>query len=187
MCYLFCGSSENLTEGAQEFVTSQGKLVLASEGRVIAQAGDLNRFAVTGAETNGKYAVWEAIVPPGGGPPLHEHSREEEAFYILEGEVACQVGERQILAAAGSFVHLPMGIPHRFRNESNTTARILITVVPAGLENMFFETGVELPVGTQEVPPQSVEQRQAEAARILQAAPKYGIRFVKSANSGGMG
>ena len=58
-----------------------------TEGRTIAVVGDVYRFLATGADTNGKYAMWEAIVPPGGGPPPHVHSREEEGFYILEGEI----------------------------------------------------------------------------------------------------
>ncbi|MEQ8788802.1 MAG: cupin domain-containing protein [Pirellulaceae bacterium] len=58
-----------------------------SEGRRIGVVGDLYRFLATGEETGGKYAMWEAIVPPGGGPPPHIHSREEESFYVLEGQM----------------------------------------------------------------------------------------------------
>ena len=60
-------------------------------GRTVAVVGDVYRFLVTGDETNGKYALWEAIVPPGGGPPPHVHSREEEGFYILAGEITFTV------------------------------------------------------------------------------------------------
>jgi uncharacterized cupin superfamily protein len=45
------------------------------------------RFLATGEDTNGKYALWEAILPPGGGPPSHVHSRDEEGFHVLEGEI----------------------------------------------------------------------------------------------------
>jgi len=54
------------------------------------------RFLATGENTNGKYAIWEAIVPPGGGPPPHVHSREEEGFYILEGEITLHAGDKQV-------------------------------------------------------------------------------------------
>jgi mannose-6-phosphate isomerase-like protein (cupin superfamily) len=57
----------------------------STQGRTIAVVGDVYRFLATGEDTNGKYALFEAIVPPGGGPPPHVHSREEEGFYILEG------------------------------------------------------------------------------------------------------
>ena len=54
------------------------------QGRIVAVLGDVYRFLATGEDTDGKYALWEATVPPGGGPPPHVHSREEEGFYILE-------------------------------------------------------------------------------------------------------
>ena len=66
-----------------------------AEGRTIAVVGDVYRFLATGEDTNGKYAMWEAVVPPGGGPPPHVHSREEEGFYVLEGEIKLTVGGTQ--------------------------------------------------------------------------------------------
>src|SRR5437870_11422312 len=117
------------------------------EGRTIAVVGDVYRFLATGDDTNGKYALWEAIVPPGGGPPPHVHSREEEGFYVLEGEIAFQAGEEQIGATAGTFVNMPGGMPHSFKNKSGQRVRMLIWLAPAGLEKMFFEIGVPLAEG----------------------------------------
>jgi quercetin dioxygenase-like cupin family protein len=113
----------------------------AATGKAVSVVGDLYRFLATGDETNGKYAIWEAIVPPGGGPPPHTHSREEEGFYILEGEITFQVGEQRFTAGPGTFANMPIGSLHSFRNESRTTARMLISIAPAGLEQMFFEVG----------------------------------------------
>ena len=59
----------------------------ADQVRVMFGAGDEYRFLATGKETDGGYFLVEAIVPPGGGPPLHTQTREEEAFYVLEGEL----------------------------------------------------------------------------------------------------
>ena len=67
----------------------------AAEGRTIAVVGDVYSFLATGDDTDGKYAMFEAIVPPGGGPPPHVHSREEEGFYVLEGAVTLRVGEQR--------------------------------------------------------------------------------------------
>ena len=72
---------------------------IAAQGRTVAVVGDVYRFLATGEDTNGKYALWEAIVPPGGGPPPHVHSREEEGFYVLEGEITVQVGDKRLVAA----------------------------------------------------------------------------------------
>ncbi len=89
------------------------------EGRTIAVVGDVYRFLVTGEDTNGKYALWEAIVPPGGGPPPHVHSREEEGFYILEGEITFTINGERLVATAGMFANMPVGTPHSFKNESD--------------------------------------------------------------------
>src|ERR1700683_83277 len=104
------------------------------EGRTIAVVGDVYRFLATSEDTNGKYALWEALVPPGGGPPPHVHSREEEGFYVLEGEITLQIGDERIVATAGMFANMPIGTLHSFKNESDKQAKMLISVAPAGLE-----------------------------------------------------
>src|ERR1700676_3488265 len=144
-----------------------------TEGRTIAVVGDIYRFLAIGDDTNGKYAMWEAIVPPGGGPPPHVHSREEEGFYILEGEITVQVGEERIVATAGMFANMPVGTPHSFKNESSQPARMLISVAPAGLEKMFFEFGVPVAEGATTAPPPT----KAEIEKLLEVAPQYGIEI----------
>jgi quercetin dioxygenase-like cupin family protein len=134
--------------------------------------GDLYRFLATGEETEGKYAMWEATVPPGGGPPQHVHSREEEAFYVLEGEIEFYHGDERIVAPAGTFLNMPVGSLHRFHNATDRPARMLITIAPAGLERMFFETGVPVALGDP-IPPPSA----AEIARLIAAAPSYGVEI----------
>src|SRR5271170_6975468 len=105
-----------------------------TEGRTIAVVGDVYRFLATGDDTNGKYALWEAIVPPGGGPPPHVHSREEEGFYILEGEITFHIGDERIVATAGMFANMPVGTPHSVKNERSKPAKRLISVAPAGIK-----------------------------------------------------
>lgn len=142
-----------------------------TEGRTIAVVGDVYRFLATGEDTNGKYAMWEAIVPPGGGPPPHVHSREEEGFYILEGEITFQIGDQRLVATAGMFANMPVGTPHAFKNESGKPAKMLISVAPAGLEKMFFEFGVLVAQGATTAPPPT----KAEIEKLLEVAPRYGI------------
>lgn len=144
------------------------------EGRTIAIVGDVYRFLATGENTNGTYALWEAIVPPGGGPPPHVHSREEEAFYVLEGEIVFTANGERMTAKAGTFANMPVGVPHSFKNESDRPAKMLISIAPAGLEGMFFEVGVPLAEGaTTALPP-----THAEIEKLLAAAPKYGIEIL---------
>jgi quercetin dioxygenase-like cupin family protein len=142
-------------------------------GRAVAVVGDVYRFLATGEDTGGRYALWEAVVPPGGGPPPHVHSREEEGFYVLDGEITFTIGDKRLVAGAGTFANLPAGTPHSFKNESGRPARMLISVAPAGLEQMFFEFGVPLPEGSTTALPPTKE----EIERLLAVAPKYGIEI----------
>ncbi len=144
-----------------------------TEGRTIAVVGDVYRFLVTGDDTNGKYALWEAIVPPGGGPPPHVHSREEEGFYVLEGEITFTVNGERIVATEGMFANMPVGTPHSFKNESERPAKMLISVAPAGLEKMFFEVGVPVAQGATTAAPPTKD----EIEKLLAVAPTYGIEI----------
>lgn len=152
---------------------NQPTLRTTAQVRAVALVGDVYRFLATGEDTDGKYALWEALVPPGGGPPPHVHSREEEGFYVLEGEVTFTINGEQVVATAGTFSNMPVGTPHAFENESDRPARMLISVAPAGLEWMFSEVGVPLDEGATTALPPAHE----EIERLLAAAPRYGIEI----------
>jgi len=136
---------------------------------------------IHGRDTGGVISAVESHDVPGGGPPPHIHSREEEGFYVLEGEISVTVGEEHFIVQAGMFANMPVGSLHSFKNESQTTARMLISVAPAGLEKMFFEVGVPLAVGATTAPPPTKE----EIAKMLAVAARYGveIRMPKSGPS----
>lgn len=152
---------------------TQAVIKQQGQGRTIAVVGDVYRFLATGEDTDGKYALFEAIVPPGGGPPPHVHSREEEGFYILEGEITFTIDGKQVIATTGTFANMPVGTPHSFKNESSRPAKMLISVAPAGLEKMFFEFGVPVPQGATTAPSPSKE----EIEKLLAIAPRYGIEI----------
>ena len=155
-------------------MTRQPVIRNPAEGRTVAVVGDVYRFLATVDDTGGKYAMWEAIVPPGGGPPPHVHSREEESFYVLEGEITFHVAGERLVAQAGMFANMPIGVPHSFKNDSGQPARMIISVAPAGLEQMFFDVGVELPAGSTSALPPS----KAEIEKLLTIAPNYGVEIM---------
>ncbi|MUL80694.1 MULTISPECIES: cupin domain-containing protein [unclassified Mycolicibacterium] len=113
-------------------------------GLRVASGGIAYRFLATGAETNGRYSLFEATLRPGEGAPFHVHSREEEGFFVLTGEVVFYTERDRIAAAAGTFVNASIGDVRGFRNEADVVARMLILEAPSGLEEMFLEDGTVL-------------------------------------------
>ena len=100
-------------------------------------AGDEYRFLATGEHTDGSYFLMEAVVPPGAGPPPHIQARDEEMFYVLEGSLRFRVGDQRLDAGPGTLLHVPKGVLHNFRNETDSDARMLLMFAPAGIEKMF--------------------------------------------------
>ena len=141
----------------------------ADAARVVLGAGDEYRYLATGGDTDGQYFLVEAIVPPGGGPPSHVQTREEEAFYILEGSLTFYGEEGEgIVAGPGTYLNIPKGAKHRFRNEEEHTAKMLFFFAPAGIEALFDELAdADEPVGDLE----SV----IDALNVL--SMKYGARY----------
>jgi mannose-6-phosphate isomerase-like protein (cupin superfamily) len=77
-------------------------------------------------------------MPPGYGVPLHVHADEDELFYILDGEITLDAVDGSTTVRPGSFVHLPRGVAHGFRNVSDIPARMLVVTTPGGaLEGVF--------------------------------------------------
>lgn len=155
-------------------MTREPLLRAPGQGRTVAVVGDVYRFLATGEETNGRYAMWEAWVTPGGGPPPHIHEREEEAFYVLEGEITFHIGDERVVATQGMFANMPVGKAHAFKNETDHPARMLISVSPAGLEKMFMEVGIPLAPGTTTASPPTRD----EIERLLAVAPDYGVEIL---------
>ncbi len=136
--------------------------------------GDRYTFLVTGAQTNGAYFIMEAIIPLGGGPPLHIHHREEESFYLLEGTLDITLGEKKLKATNGDFVQIPRGMVHAFRNAGSATARMLLFFSPAGMDK-YFEEVLE-PVHDRSAAVPAVTD--GLIARMMGAGQKHGIEFV---------
>jgi quercetin dioxygenase-like cupin family protein len=148
------------------------RVVRPGEGQTLAVVGDLYTVLAAGEDTQERYALLHALVPPGSGPPPHIHRREEEGFYVLEGELTFWADGQRLTTGPGTFLNLPVGSLHHFKNEGSRPAQMLILVAPAGLERMFREAGRPWPDLTQ-APPVTQE----EIDRLLAVAPRYGIEI----------
>ena len=101
--------------------------------------GDRISIKLNGADTDGQYAVFEDVTQPSQGPPLHRHQREDEFFYILEGEYVFEVDGDEFLAGPGDSVFAPRGSEHSFQNVGTRPGRTLVVVQPAGFEVFLAE------------------------------------------------
>jgi quercetin dioxygenase-like cupin family protein len=136
--------------------------------------GWLMTFLATAEDTQGKFALIEAVARRGNVPPPHIHHREEETFYVLEGEVTFSVGGQTIKATPGTMVFLPRDVVHSFVIDSEQL-RILILLTPAGFEGWFKEFSV--PASAMTLPP-AEEPSYSELQKMLAAAPRFGTEFV---------
>ena len=137
--------------------------------------GSLMTFLATSGETQGRFALIEAVTRKGNDPPPHTHRREDEIFYVLEGEVVVSVGDRTIKGTPGTMIFLPREVRHSFTIESEQ-ARMLILVTPAGLERWFKEFSV--PAQAMTLPSPS-EPGYQDVQRMLETAPRYGLDFAE--------
>jgi quercetin dioxygenase-like cupin family protein len=118
--------------------------------------------------------LFDVVILPQGGPPPHIHHREDESFYLLRGQIEVFDDGRTIRATTGSFVHIPKGTVHAFKNVGKEPARMLVLVTPAGLDKFFEEMGE---TGTDpSSPPAPPGQEYFE--RFGATAQKYGIEVV---------
>lgn len=85
----------------------RAKVVHGGEGMRLNVQGIVFSYKAISEDTEGRYALTEGIVQPHHGPPEHIHHREDEAFYILEGEFEIECGGEVFTARPGTFALLP--------------------------------------------------------------------------------
>ena len=126
-----------------------------------------------GADTGGKYCLLELSLASGMSVPRHTHTREDEAYYVLSGELEVVVGDEVFILSVGDTLIAPRNIPHRLRNSGNDENHYLIMFSPSGFEEFLKVTA--LPAPDNAVAP---TKPPAVAVRnVLELAADYGIQF----------
>lgn len=138
--------------------------------------GSLFEHLATAADTAGTLGVSVVTQPPGIATPLHVHSKEAEALFVLDGEITYQIGQDRHELAPGSFVYLPAGLPHAFRIGGTTPARFLSLCAPGGLMDLYDEVGT--PATQRRLPGVDGLSTAQEIERWNQVAPRYGLSVV---------
>ena len=145
------------------------------EGKGLSVMGGTYRILISGKDTGGTFAVIDMLIPPGSGPGPHAHTDIQESFYVLDGEVEVKSEASTYIAKQNAFVSIPKGgLVHCFKNKTDRMARLLCTVVPSGLEEMFQEMGK--PIATGEFLPPPVMDADT-IKKMQEIAEKYGQKL----------
>jgi quercetin dioxygenase-like cupin family protein len=144
--------------------------VRSDEGEARWWFGGLAVLKATAADTGGQMTILEITEPPGLEAPLHVHHRDDEGFWILEGDVTFEVGDATIEAHAGDYVFGPRDIPHRY-TVGDAGCRMLFILVPGGIEDVVRETSE--PAASRTLPPAADEEPDVEGLKRIVAAHGY--------------
>ncbi len=136
--------------------------------------GELVTYKVTSEQTGGAYSLFEVVSQPQGGPPSHIQHREDEAFYVLEGEYEFLVEGRTLWMPAGSLLYVPKGNLHAHKNVGGETGRMLVSQTPGGLHERFFE---EVGEDARDRRRPRTPERPENLARTMEVAARHGIEM----------
>ncbi|MEP9366739.1 cupin domain-containing protein [Xanthobacter sp. VNH20] len=153
---------------------AQGAAASPRVGSSIHLLGTIVTFKGIAAQTEGNYSLVEAATAPGAFTPPHVHSEDAEAFYVLEGEYEIFRDGETTRHGPGSFVYMPRGVAHGFRNAGSETARMLIINTPGGLHEQFFLAAGEPAEGPLAFPP----PQPPDVPRLIEVAGRHGITML---------
>lgn len=129
--------------------------------------GEPGLVKLAGGDTGNAVAILHFTVPKLSGPPMHRHSREDEWFYVLDGELTFEVDGKRFTAGPGTSAFVPRGAAHTYQNYRDEPAHILVAETPAGLER-FFE----------EVSEHNKGLSQPDFGRVGELAQSYGLELL---------
>jgi quercetin dioxygenase-like cupin family protein len=140
--------------------------VPSNEGKKVNILGIPILIRIHGRDTGGVVSVVESHDVPGGGPPPHIHSREDETFQVIEGEYEFTVDGKSFVARKGTTIFAPRGIPHTYRYLGQTPGRLMCVITPAGFEGFFEAVGALTPEQQQDIP------------RVIAIGKEFGLEFL---------
>jgi len=133
----------------------------------------IGSVCLSGSDTGGKYCLLEVGLAPGMSVPRHTHTREDEAYFVLAGELEVVVGREVFVLKAGDTLMAPRDIPHQLRNSGSEENHYLLVFSPAGFDDFLRMTAVPAPDSA----PAPTEPPPVPVQNVHQLADQYGIRF----------
>lgn len=128
-------------------------------------------FKSIGKDTGGT-CTWMLVEnSPQEGVPFHKHLREDESFYVIDGQFEITVGEKTVVGGPGTYMYGPRGVQHRWTNVGSRRGRLLNVFTPSSIEDYFL--AVAIPVASSSQQP-SVDMTVLNA-RMAPLREKFGL------------
>lgn len=129
--------------------------------------GNVLSIRLRGEQTGNMISIMLETMPPGGGPPLHVHSREDEIFIVAEGQISYYVNGKWAEVGPGGLIYLPYGSEHCYKNIGTSPSRHWIIALPSDFENFFTSCAEEF-----------AKENTAQGDRIFQLHQEFGIELL---------
>jgi len=126
-------------------MSNQAVMVKPDAGPSYQVLGDPVRLIVSAEQTDGAYFILELTSTPGNGVPCHIHTQEDEVMFVIQGQYEMELDGQVMQAGPGTVINLPRNVPHGYRCLGPEQGRVLVTVMPAKLEQMFADLSGEPP------------------------------------------
>ena len=139
----------------------------------------IGSMCLSGADTGGAYCLLEVSAAPGISVPRHTHTREDESYYVLSGELEVVVGEQAFVLKAGDTLMAPRNIPHQLRNPGGTENHFLLIFSPSGFEEFVMATAIPAPDNAAAPTERQLQAGDSSVAvqNVHKLATEYGILF----------
>jgi len=139
----------------------------------------IGSVVLAGADTGGAYCLIEASLAPGIGVPRHMHTREDESYYVLFGELEIIVGGKVHVLKAGDSLMAPRAIPLQIRNSGDAENHYLLIFSPSGLDEFLMASALPAPDNAAAPTEQQLQAGDSSIAiqNVHKLATEYGIVF----------
>lgn len=144
---------------------SKEKIIKADEGTQLHVLGNPQWHKVVGADTENQVFEWIDDLTPGSAIPPHIHSKEDEIFRVLQGQVEIRIDGKSTILSAGDMAYAPKNLVHSWKVVGDENTKMWVSAFPSGMEHMFQELHA-MPPG----PP--------DLAKVSTICETYGIQFV---------
>ena len=157
--------SQKMTSDGIQKSGLEPKIIKNDEGDVLNVLGDIQTHKLLGSDTNNQIVEWVDDVEPGVGIPPHIHTKEDEIFRVVKGQIEIMVDGETTVLNAGDIAFAPKNVSHAWKVVGSEKAKMITSAFPSGIEKMFGELA-NLPDG----PP--------DFEKVAKICGNHGVKFV---------